>query len=262
MILGAVCTRNCAFCNVPQGQPEPVDSGEPGRIAEVAGRLGLRYVVITSVTRDDLADGGAFHFAAVTAALRSSVNKQGGAVSAAPGKEAEASRDGFRAQSAPEILVELLVPDFQGDQAALRTVMDARPDVLNHNIETVPRLYPEVRPQAVYERSVRLLEQVKRTAATPAGRGIRTKSGLMVGLGETPEEVKKVFRDLRDAGCDFLTIGQYLAPSVRHYPVAQYIHPACFEEYRRYALSIGFSGVAAGPFVRSSYRAADLAAGR
>jgi lipoic acid synthetase len=262
MILGAVCTRNCAFCNVTQGQPEPVDSGEAGRIAEAAGRLGLRYVVITSVTRDDLPDGGASGFAAVTAALKSFFNKPaGGPASAAPEKEAGVFPDGSRADAPPEILVELLVPDFQGDPAALRTVVDARPDIINHNIETVPRLYPAVRPRAVYERSLRLLEQVKKTSPSPPGRGIRTKSGLMVGLGETREEVKKVFQDLREAGCDFLTVGQYLAPSARHYPVAEYIHPGRFEEYRRYALSLGFSGVAAGPFVRSSYRASRLAAG-
>jgi lipoic acid synthetase len=152
----------------------------------------------------------------------------------------------------PEILVEALIPDFQGQAASVAAVLAAQPDVLHHNVETVPRLYP----------AVRLLERAKKPAGDFPGRGIQTKSGLMVGLGKTPEEVEKVFYDLREAGCDFLTIGQYLAPSARHYPVAEYIHPRQFEEYRRYARSLGFSGVAAGPFVRSSYRAAELAAPR
>jgi lipoic acid synthetase len=223
MILGAVCTRGCAFCNVRRGRGESVNAEEPARIVEAAKRLGLRYVVITSVTRDDLPDGGAAHFAAVTRELK-----------------------------AAGILAELLVPDFQGDAAALRLVTDARPDVLNHNIETVPRLYPAVRPGAAYARSLELLSRGKAA-------GIKTKSGIMAGMGETPEEVKSVLRDLQKAGCGFLTIGQYLAPSAAHYPVAEYIHPGVFEDYRRYALSIGFSGVAAGPFVRSSYKAAQLA---
>jgi lipoic acid synthetase len=229
MILGALCTRSCAFCNVTQGPPQPPDEGEALRIASAAQELGLRYAVITSVTRDDLPDGGAGHFARVIRELKNTL---------------------------AGIMVEALVPDFQGSGEALETVLDAGVDVLNHNVETVPRLYPAVRPQAMYRRSLELLERAGKTAG-----GVKTKSGLMVGLGETGEEIREVIRDLKNAGCDFLTIGQYLAPSAGHYPVREYIKPGCFEEYRRYALSLGFSGVAAGPFVRSSYRASELAAG-
>jgi lipoic acid synthetase len=231
MILGSLCTRGCAFCNVSRGTPAPVDSEEAGRIAEVSARLGLRYVVITSVTRDDLPDGGAAHFASVIRALKAAL---------------------------PEILVEVLIPDFQGEQPPLEAVLAARPDVLNHNVETVPRLYPAVRPQAVYERSLELLRRAKKITAGRAGT-VKTKSGLMAGLGETPDELREVLHHLREADCDYLTIGQYLAPSARHYPVAQYIHPDLFEEYKQYALSIGFRGVASGPFVRSSYKAAEMA---
>ncbi|MDR1931662.1 MAG: lipoyl synthase [Spirochaetales bacterium] len=230
MILGAVCTRGCAFCNVKRGSPSPVDSGEAGRIAEVSAQLGLRYAVITSVTRDDLPDGGAAHFAHVIRTLKTAL---------------------------PEILVEALVPDFQGSRDALQTVLEALPDVLNHNVETVPRLYPAVRPQAVYERSLELLRRVKQAAA--GGMGVKTKSGIMVGLGESPDEIREALRNLREADCDYLTIGQYLAPSAKHYPVAEYITPACFEEYKSWALSAGFQGVASGPFVRSSYKAAAMA---
>jgi lipoic acid synthetase len=233
MILGAVCTRGCAFCNVSGGQPSPVDPEEAERIAEVSRRLGLRYIVITSVTRDDLPDGGASHFARVIRVLKAALPEA--------------------AYKPP--LVETLIPDFQGNREALAAVLEARPDVLNHNVETVPRLYPAVRPQAEYKRSLEVLRRVKEITAD--GPAVKTKSGLMVGLGESAEEVRRVLRDLRSAGCDYLTIGQYLAPSKEHYPVAEYIHPEQFEEYKRYALSIGFAGAAAGPFVRSSYKAGE-----
>jgi lipoic acid synthetase len=233
MISGSQCTRNCAFCNVRYGPPQPIDNDEAVRIAEVSKKLGLRYVVITSVTRDDLPDGGAAHFAGVIQKLK---------------------------EELPGVLVETLIPDFQGQEAPLRRVIEAGPDVLNHNVETVPRLYPAVRPQALYRRSLELLRRTKEMTAAPGGGKIKTKSGLMAGLGETPEEIEAVLRDLREADCDFLTIGQYLAPSAAHYPIAEYINPTRFDEYRRYALSLGFSGVAAGPFVRSSYKAGELAA--
>ncbi|MDR1317108.1 MAG: lipoyl synthase [Spirochaetales bacterium] len=276
MILGTVCSRGCAFCNVSRGLPQPVDGGEAVRIAAAAGELGLRYVVITSVTRDDLPDGGAGQFARVIRELKTAL---------------------------PGIMVEVLIPDFQGDGEALGTVLGAGPDVLNHNVETVPRLYPAVRPQALYARSLELLRRAGESAdglsrGTDAADGktggeeiagaktssaetssvgisgvktgsiqtgnirtgsIKTKSGLMAGLGESPDEIREVIRDIRATGCDFLTIGQYLAPSARHYPVREYISPARFEEYKHYALSLGFAGVASGPFVRSSYRAAVLA---
>jgi lipoic acid synthetase len=233
MIMGSLCSRNCAFCNVTHGLPLPIDGNEAVHVAAAAGELRLRYVVLTSVTRDDLPDGGAGHFARVIRELKNTLSG---------------------------ILVEALIPDFQGSVEALKTVLEAGVDVLNHNVETVPRLYSAVRPQAVYARSVELLRRVKKiSGGSPAG-SVKTKSGLMVGMGETREEVREVIGDLRNAGCDFLTIGQYLAPSARHYPVAEYVHPGIFEEYRRYALSLGFSAAAAGPFVRSSYKAADLAA--
>jgi lipoic acid synthetase len=242
MILGTVCSRACAFCNVSRGQPQSLDEGEPGRIAAAAGELGLRYAVVTSVTRDDLPDGGAAQFARVIHELKTSL---------------------------PGIMVETLIPDFQGSLEALKTVLEAGPDVLNHNVETVPRLYPAVRPQAVYERSLELLRRAGTVQGVRSGQdapggifcgaGIRTKSGLMAGLGESPGEIRRVIRDIRETGCDFLTIGQYLAPSAKHYPVREYISPARFEEYRFYALSLGFAGVASGPFVRSSYKASVLA---
>jgi lipoic acid synthetase len=188
--------------------------------------LGLNYVVLTSVSRDDLADGGAPHFAATVAAIRSLHNNT---------------------------LVEVLVPDFQGSPQALRTVLEVRPSVLNHNVETVPRLYPLVRPQASYRRSLRLLTNAKRTNPE-----IVTKSGFMVGLGERPDEVGVLLHDLRQANCDLVTIGQYLRPSQNHHPVEEYIHPDRFHSYQRQAEALGFVGVAAGPYVRSSYKAEEL----
>jgi len=225
LILGPVCTRSCTFCAVTKGRPRPVDPEEPEHVAAAVRSLGLSYVVITSVTRDDLPDGGAAHFAAVTAAVKG---------------------------ACPSAGVELLVPDFQGREEALEIVLAAGPDVLNHNVETVSRLYPAVRPGASYARSLELLARAGRS-------GVKTKSGLMLGLGEEREEVLGVLKDLREAGVDFLTLGQYLAPSSSHYPVHTYVSPKTFEFYRRWAEAAGFTGVAAGPYVRSSYRAREMA---
>lgn len=225
MILGRNCTRNCTFCCVSNGAPTPPDPTEAGHLAEAVERLQLRYVVITSVTRDDLPDGGAAHFAAVIRAIRAKM-----------------------AGACPRI--EVLIPDFQGDEKALQTLIDAQPDVINHNIETVHRLYPEVRPQADYRRSLELLSRVKEADPTRM-----TKSGIMVGLGETKEEVLEVFADLRSHGCDFLTIGQYLAPSPQHHPLIEYVTPEQFDWYKEKAILAGFSYVASGPLVRSSYQA-------
>jgi lipoic acid synthetase len=225
LIMGDRCTRNCRFCSVHSGTPEPLDPGEPGRVAAAAAEMGLKYVVVTSVTRDDLPDGGAAHFAATIRAVRGRI----------PGAE-----------------IEVLIPDLQGDPAALRTVLDARPDVLNHNIETVPRLYPQVRPQADYRRSLELLR-----AAGGIAPSIPTKSGLMLGLGETPEEVQLTLQDLRSHGCRLLTLGQYLQPSPEHLAVAAYVPPEEFERWRSVALAMGFTHVASAPFVRSSYHAGE-----
>ena len=226
MILGDNCTRNCTFCAVAHGTLEIPDPGEPQRVAEAVSRLGLRYVVLTSVTRDDLSDGGGSHFAATIKAIRS---------------------------VARDILVEVLVPDFQGSTQALATVVAAQPAVLNHNLETVPRLYPAVRPQADYQRSLWLLDEVKRLRPETT-----TKSGFMVGLGERKQEVSSLLRNLRQANCDLVTIGQYLRPSQEHHPVVDYIHPEIFKAYQQEAEALGFSGVASGPYVRSSYQAEKL----
>lgn len=227
MILGNVCTRNCGFCGISHGEPLPLDPMEPARVAEAAERLGLKYVVVTSVTRDDLPDGGAAQFA-------DTIRSIGGTL--------------------PGAKVEVLIPDFAGDEGALRAVVAARPFVLNHNVETVPRLYSGVRPEADYRRSLSLLETAKRFSPS-----IVTKSGLMVGLGESEEEVIQVLRDLREVGCDFVTIGQYLRPSRTNLPVAEYVHPSQFEAYKGIGLGMGFRFVASGPFVRSSYHAAEAA---
>ncbi len=226
MILGDHCTRNCTFCAIAHGAFEPPDPEEPKRVAEAVSRLGLKYVVLTSVTRDDLADGGASHFAATIKTIRS---------------------------VGSDILLEILIPDFQGSAQSLATVVAARPAVLNHNLETVPRLYPAVRPQADYHRSLRLLTEVKHLHSEAS-----TKSGFMVGLGERQEEVSSLLWDLRKANCDLVTIGQYLRPSQDHHPVVDYIHPELFEAYRQEAEELGFSGVASGPYVRSSYQAEKL----
>lgn len=226
LVMGNVCTRNCRFCAVDSGTPGPLDPGEPLRLAEEVKRLGLRFVVVTSVTRDDLPDGGAGHFARVIEVLR---------------------------RECPVVGIEVLIPDFQGSRGALKTVVDAAPEVLNHNVETVPRLYPSVRPRADYRRSLELLREAK--ALNPS---LVTKSGLMVGLGETHEEVIGVMTDLRSASCDLITIGQYLSPSAAHHPIVEYVRPEVYDQYRHEALRLGFRDAAASPFVRSSYMAEAL----
>ena len=223
MILGDVCTRNCTFCAVEHGQPLPPDVNEPEHIVEAIKKLGLRHIVITSVTRDDLPDGGAYQFAKVVDAIRS---------------------------YDPSITAEVLIPDFQGSLSALEVVVASHPAIINHNVETVPRLYPQVRPQANYARSIQLLKNAKAME-----RELLTKSGLMVGLGERREEVIQVMEDLREVDCDFLTIGQYLRPSINHHEVVRFISPAEFEEYKNTGVVMGFKGVASAPYVRSSFQA-------
>jgi len=223
LLLGDMCTRNCGFCDVTTGRPGSVDWGEPLRLAEAVTRLQLRHVVITSVTRDDLDDGGAAIFAATIRQLK--------------------KRD-------PALGVEVLIPDFQGNWDALGVVMQAQPDILNHNLETVPRLYSRVRPKAIYGQSLELLRRAKALSPrTP------TKSGLMVGLGETRDELLAVFSDLRANNVDVLTVGQYLRPSLRHLPVERHVPPAEFDELRTIARDMGFRHVESGPLVRSSYHA-------
>lgn len=229
MILGDICTRNCGYCKISAGRPLPVDQDEPERIAAAAGRLELGYVVVTSVCRDDLSDGGAHHFSATIAALR-------------------------RTNSG--VLTEVLVPDFKGSRADLKRVLDAGPTVLNHNVETVPRLYPSVRPQGDYDRALRLLEGAK--SSRP---GMPTKSGLMVGLGETSHEIEQVLRDLKDVQCDIVTLGQYIRPSLAHQPMHRYVTPEEFAELENVARAIGFMHVMAGPLVRSSFMAEDITRG-
>lgn len=226
MLMGEHCTRNCRFCAVTHGVFEPLDPEEPASIAKAVKDLGLQYAVLTSVTRDDLEDGGAAHFGQTI--------------------------DAIRAQC-PETLVEVLIPDFQGDTTALEQLCQHTPSALNHNVETVSGLYSEVRPQAVYQRSLDLLNNVKKIAPE-----IVTKSGLMVGLGETEEELQKTMADIRNTGCDLLTVGQYLQPSSKHLAVQRYVPPEEFERIRESGLKLGFSGVAAGPHVRSSYQAGEL----
>ena len=226
MILGETCTRTCGFCAVAAGEPAAVRDEEATAVAEAAARLGLRHVVITSVTRDDLPDGGAEHFARTIRAVRDRLG---------------------------EAVIEVLTPDFGGRSESVDTVLAARPDVFNHNVETAERLYPKVRPQANYARSLAVL----RRAAQAAPR-VHTKSGFMVGLGETDAEIRGVLVDLRDAGCDIVTIGQYLAPSRQHLPVVRFVEPAEFDAWRAEAKAMGFAAVAAGPFVRSSYHAEDV----
>ena len=227
MILGNNCTRRCTFCNVNKDIPSEPDPKEPGKIAKAVKELLLEYVVITSVTRDDLPDGGALVFAEC-------INRI---------KELDQS-----------IKVEVLIPDFKGDIESLRTVIKAKPFVLNHNVETVERLYPEVRPQGVYQRSLELLKNVKDIDGS-----IYTKSGIMVGLGETKDEVMQTIKDIADCGVKLLTIGQYLAPSKAHHKVIEYVHPDVFAEYKKEALKLGFLFAASGPFVRSSYNAKEAA---
>jgi len=259
LILGNICTRNCGFCAVEHGDPVPADEKEAEKVAQAVEKMGLRYVVVTSVTRDDLPDGGASHYAKTIQAIR----------------EVDGSAK-----------VEVLIPDFQGDPSSLAMVLDASPDVLNHNIETVPRLYSKVRPQADYERSLRLLKRSKEynlhlftpleimPRCSAAGLGFRiipagfnaplefltgfTKSGFMLGLGEMREEVLDLMENLRQVKCDFLTIGQYLQPRPDRLPVVRFIPPEEFEEYKRIGEEMGFKAVASGPFVRSSFHASEM----
>jgi lipoyl synthase len=225
MILGATCTRACTFCNVATGRPDRLDPHEPERVGEAVGKLGLAHIVVTSVDRDDLDDGGAGHFARTIAAIRA---------------------------SAPDTTIEVLVPDFLRKDGAIETVVAARPDVLNHNLETVPRLYAEVRPGARYFASLRLLDEVKRIDPS-----MFTKSGIMVGLGEDKTEVLQVMDDLRSAQVDFLTIGQYLQPTLKHHAIDRFVTPDEFDTYRRQAQGKGFLMVSASPLTRSSYHAGD-----
>ena len=225
LILGETCTRNCRFCAIPtNAHPAPPDPGEPKRLAEAVLAMGLRHVVVTSVTRDDLADGGAAHFAETIREIRRQV---------------------------PAATVEVLIPDFQGDPAALDVVLAAKPDILNHNLETIERLHPSVRPQADYRRSLAVLHHA-------AQAGARVKSGLMLGMGETDAELSAALHDLHAAGVRLLTLGQYLAPSAAHYPVMRFVPPAEFDHWRDEALALGFTSVASAPHVRSSYHAEEL----
>lgn len=226
LILGDRCTRNCSFCAVNHGHPLPVDRSEPLRVAESVATLGLKHAVVTSVTRDDLPDGGASLFVATIDAIR---------------------------KEAPGTTVEVLVPDFQGSRAALLEVVQAGPEVINHNLETVPRLYESLRSGASYDRSIELIRRVRRFDSK-----IVTKSGIMVGVGETQQELVALVRDLVDAGCRVLTIGQYLRPTRQHHPVDRYVTPEEFDELRELALEQGMGKVASGPLVRSSYRAGDI----
>ncbi len=226
LIMGHVCTRNCAFCNITPGAPEPLDLDEPRRVGQAARELGLRHVVITSVTRDDLPDGGAVHFAAAIRAVRAACVDQ-----------------------APSI--EVLIPDFRGSEMALRAVLDAAPEIINHNVETPPVHYKRIRPQADYAQSLELLRRVRTAGAIP-------KSGLMVGLGETDEEVRGVLGDLAQAGCRIATIGQYMRPSREHPLVLRYVHPDVFEQYAQWGREAGIDFVFSAPLVRSSYSAAQV----
>lgn len=223
LLLGSVCTRSCSFCSVRAGSPLPQDHDEPGRVVAAAEQLGLEYVVLTSVTRDDLPDFGAGHFAMTVRALKRHNRKT---------------------------RVEVLIPDFRGSIHSLQAVLRSGPNVFGHNIETVPRLYPSVRPLGSYRTSLRIIRAVR--SISP---GTPLKSGIMVGLGETGREVESVMRDLRDAGCDLLTIGQYLQPSADHHPVHEYIHPGFFENYRLLAMEMGFAVVESSPLTRSSTNA-------
>jgi lipoyl synthase len=226
LILGDTCTRRCTFCAVKKGVPEPINPDEPGQIVKAVAKLSLQYVVITSVTRDDLPEGGALHFAAVVAAIRA---------------------------YNPEIKVEVLTPDFGGSFESLTTVLASYPFVFNHNIETVPRLYPDVHPGAVYERSIDLLRKAK-----AVGKNIYTKSGLMLGMGENPDEVVAVMKDLLAVGCDVLTLGQYLQPTKAHRAVVKFIEPTEFDHYKALGEKMGFRLVISGPFIRSSFHANDI----
>lgn len=225
MIMGRDCTRNCRFCNVTPGHPEPLDPEEPQHVAEVVKKLGLKHAVITQVTRDDLKDGGAAHMADTVRAIRA-MN--------------------------PEVTIEVLISDLQGSEEDLKTVLDAKPDVMNHNVEMVQDLYEQIRPQATYRRSLDVLKNSKRIAPD-----ILTKTGFMVGLGETDEQIDTLMDDIRETGCDILTISQYLQPSPEHTKLMRYVTPEGFAAYKEKALAKGFLYVASAPLVRSSYRAAE-----
>ncbi len=226
MILGARCTRNCRFCNIEEGPNEPLDPNEPERVAAAAAVMKLRYVVVTSVTRDDLPDGGAGVFAATIQAIN---------------------------RKLPQAKVEVLIPDFKGDEQALATVLAAGPSVLNHNMETVSQLYSKVRPQADYHQSLKLLRRSRQLAPR-----IPTKSGIMLGLGESESQVEEIIAHIFATGCRLLTIGQYLQPTRNHLPVTSYVTPEEFKQWRTFAINLGFENVASGPFVRSSYHAHKL----
>ncbi len=225
LLLGEVCTRNCRFCAIKAGRPQPPDPCEPERIAQAAAILNLKHIVLTSVTRDDLKDGGAEHICKTTLAVRARL---------------------------PESTIEVLTPDFLGSNEALDTVLSAKPDVFNHNIETVPRLYEVVRPGADYERSLSLIRAAKRLSPD-----VVTKSGMMLGLGETPDEIISTMSDLRRNGCEILTLGQYITPGAGYYEIREFIEPEKFDRYARLGREMGFLYVAAGPFVRSSYMARE-----
>lgn len=225
MVMGSHCTRNCRFCNVTCGKPHPLDPQEPEHVAEVAKKLGLRHVVVTQVTRDDLPDGGAAHMAATVRAIKA---------------------------ACPNTTVEVLISDLKGSETALQTVLDARPDVMNHNVEMVKELYSSVRPQAIYERSLKVLSDSKRLAPH-----ILSKTGFMLGLGETDAQVEVLMDDIRATGCDILTISQYLQPTAAHWPLDRYVTPDEFARFKDIALQKGFRFVASSPLVRSSYRAAE-----
>ncbi len=226
MILGRNCTRNCTFCNVTREKPDQVSDIEPENVAKAVEKLNLKHAVITSVTRDDLEDQGANQFKRVVEEIR---------------------------KTSPNVSVELLIPDMQGDKKLIDIIIDSEPDILNHNVETVPELYDRVRPMAIFDRSIELLHYVKQ--AKPK---MKTKSGVMLGLGETKEQVIEVLERLREVDCDMLTLGQYLQPSTSHIPVVEYITPEQFDEYKEIALNMGFKRVASAPLVRSSYYAEDL----
>ena len=223
MVLGRNCTRNCTFCNVTKEKPEVVDEKEPFNVAQAVNKLNLKHAVITSVTRDDIPDGGSGHFAKIVEEIRK-LNKG--------------------------VTIEVLIPDFRGNEEALKKVVDSKPDVINHNVETAPSLYRDVRPMAIYERSLELLSKVKKM-----DNSILTKSGFMLGLGENEEDVISILEDLKNIRCDIITIGQYLAPSSKHHPVIEYVHPDIFKKYEKIALDMGFKHVSSGPLVRSSYYA-------
>lgn len=226
MILGRNCTRNCTFCNVTREMPDEVNPKEPENVAKAVDKLGLKHAVITSVTRDDLEDQGANQFAKVVEEIR---------------------------KTNPNVTIELLIPDMQGNEELIDIIINAEPNILNHNVETVPELYDEVRPMAIFERSIELLNYVKKKKPD-----MKTKSGIMLGLGETKEQVIDVFKRLREVDCDMLTLGQYLQPTTKHIPVVEYITPQQFDEYKEIALSMGFKRVASAPLVRSSYYAEDF----